>query len=116
MLKIEKNLSQIIKLFSMRLNYKMFFFGVILLAIGILMILYAQHGLHHSKLSSEAEPFFLRVRDFFISVGDWFTDTVEPKPANHHITQLKFTVWIGAIVTAIGALFIIFCVKRQHPK
>ena len=98
----------------MRLNNKKLLFGVILVVIGVCMILYAQHGLH--KFSSEAEPFFLRVRDFFISVGDWFTDTVEPKPASHHAIQLKFTLWIGAVVTALGALFILFCVKRQKPK
>lgn len=96
----------------MRIDHKKLLHGVILIVIGVIMILYAQHGLH-PHISHESKPFFEGVRDWFMGVGDWFKGTVESKPQSPHATGLMITMWIGAVVTGIGALFVIFSVKKK---
>jgi hypothetical protein len=94
----------------MRVNYKLII-GLILIVIGVVLIVYAQHALHH-HVPVEAKSFFDRVKDFFVGVGNWFKSTAVAPPPSHSNFNLKIMLWVGALVTAIGALFVIFCRKR----
>ena len=96
-----------------RINYTLIF-SLVLIVIGVVLIVFAQHGLHQ-EVVAENKPFFMRVRDWFVGVGDWFKSTAVPNALPHKNSplNLKITLWVGIIVTALGALMLIFCGKKK---
>jgi|GEM_PF-6793586 len=96
-----------------RIHYKVIA-SLVLIAIGILLILFAQHGLHHST-ATESKTFFMGVRDWFVGVGDWFKGLAVSKqtPPQHSALNMKITLWVGIIVTAFGIFTLIFSKKKD---
>jgi len=89
-------------------------FGITFIVVGVILILYAQHALHHQQVIAQTKPFFDKVHDFFIDVGNWFRSTAVKKPPVPNTTlHIKITLWAGVVITVIGALMLIFC-KRKN--
>ncbi len=89
-------------------------FSLILIAAGIFLILFAQHGLHPS-LNAENKSFFMGVRDWFVGVGDWFKGLAVPQAKTQHsASSMKITLWVGVLVTALGILMLIFSGKKKN--
>jgi hypothetical protein len=95
------------------INYKVIV-SLILIVIGVFLILFAQHSLYKPP-AAENQPFFMHVRDWFVGVGDWFKGLAVPKQTlpQHSLLSMKVTLWVGIIVTALGALMLIFCGKKK---
>jgi hypothetical protein len=86
-------------------SYARVFLGLILVAAGIVLLVYAQHDLH------QEQPFFLKVRDWFVGVGDWFKGTAVSTPSRS--TNEQVALWSGAALSAIGVLLLLFCKKKR---
>lgn len=87
-----------------RVSYARVFLGLILLAVGVVLLVYAQHNLHQEK------SFFLKVRNWFVDVGDWLKGTAVPTPSRSAGEQVAF--WSGTALSVVGALLLIFCRKK----
>ena|SRR5690348_5272755 len=97
----------------MRISFARVILGLIFLAAGILLLVYAQHALHQEQIAAGPKPFFEKVHAFFIEVGDWFKGTaVTPPPPTHSHLQHEIALWSGAALSAIGVLLMLFCRKR----
>ena len=88
----------------MRLNSK-WLLGLICLVVGVFLIIYAQHSLHHEVV--QTKPFFEKVRDFFVGVGNWFKGTATTTAPAHKHTSLKVLLWLGVALSALGVLTLI---------
>jgi hypothetical protein len=100
----------------MRISYSKVLLGLIFLAAGIMLLVYAQHGLHQEQIAAGPKPFFEKVHDFFIDVGNWFKSTAvaTPPPPTHAHVRNEIALWSGAALGAIGVLLLLFCRKKSR--
>jgi hypothetical protein len=61
---------------------------------------------------AQTKPFFEKVRDFFVGVGDWFKGTATSTAPAHKHTFLKVLLWLGIASSALGILILILPRRR----